>query len=163
MCLALACNAFNILNSIPTSPFVPGTGIARSPNCPACKSLRRFGVALVGGRRCVEIPSGVDHFQKDASQRFRAGDLLIALAALCIRSKGACLTRREVRGRAPPKTEIARLPGFRRHATGRSAPSPRFRAACPKKRSSFRKSLSLDRLDKRSQPPLTGPSRVSIG
>ena len=42
---------FNEVNQITSiSPFVPGTGIVRNRNCPAYKSLRRSGAALVGAR-----------------------------------------------------------------------------------------------------------------
>src|SRR6266487_7099139 len=66
-----------------TSTFssVLGTGIVRNQNCPACKNLRRSGAALVGARRCAEIFSGGDHFQKDALRRFQVAGSITAPVA----------------------------------------------------------------------------------
>src|SRR5437773_9742376 len=87
---------FLTLQSItPTSPSVPGMGIVRNRNCPACKSLRRSGAALVGARQCAEILSGGDHFQKDASQRFRVAGSITARATSRILSKAVQSARRE--------------------------------------------------------------------
>src|SRR3954465_3740936 len=77
------------------SSFAPGTGIVSNRNYPACKSLRRSGAALVDARSCAEILFGGDHFQKDASQRFRLAGSIIAPAAWHILSKAVCLERRK--------------------------------------------------------------------
>src|SRR5882672_5254768 len=96
---------FQHFNRSTTSPFVPGMGIVRNRNCPACKSLRRSGAALVGARQCAEILSGGDHFQKDASQRFRVAGSITARATSRILSKALRSARREPSARAPPTME----------------------------------------------------------
>src|SRR5438034_1176819 len=103
-----------------TSPSAPGRGIVRNRDCPACKNLRRSVVNPVDARRCAGILSGAGHSQKDALQQFRVGGSIIAQAALRIRSKGGCSVNSELRCHAPPKMEIARFPGCRRHAPRRS-------------------------------------------
>src|SRR4030095_15308470 len=72
---------------IATWPSVPGTGIARSRNCPACKNLRKSGATLAGVRRFSKIACGANHGQRGASRRFPAGDSTDVPAAWCILAK----------------------------------------------------------------------------
>src|SRR6184192_2087233 len=105
-------------------PFAPGTGTPRNRNCPAYRNLRRFAAKPVDVPRCAKTVSGAGHFQRDVSQRSRGGDLIIVPAAFRIRSKDECSMSSDICGRVRPKMETARLPGCRRHANRRLAPSP---------------------------------------
>src|SRR5437773_10748125 len=45
-------------------PFAPEMGIVRNRNCPACKSLRKFGANLVGLRWFLDTGSAANRFRK---------------------------------------------------------------------------------------------------
>src|SRR5207244_11618151 len=94
---------------------VPGTGIARNRNCPACKNPRRFGANLAGVRRFSEILSDADHFRRDVSQLFRAVYWITVPAVLHILTRDLCSTMSKPRNRVPPNMETARSPEYPRH------------------------------------------------
>ena len=105
--------------SLKTRPF------ARE-NCQCCEASLRmiYWPRAADVPRCAKIFSGAGHFQRDVSQQSRRGDLIIVPAAFRIRSKDECLMSSDLYGRVRPKMETARLPGSRRHANRRLAPSP---------------------------------------
>ena len=49
-----------------TSPFARGMDIVRNRNCPACRSLRKFGADPVGLLRFLETGSDANRFRKVA-------------------------------------------------------------------------------------------------
>ena len=95
-----------------TSSSAPGTGTARNRNCPAYKSLRRFGANLAGARRSLVIVAGANRFRRDASQPFQVVDSTTLPAALRILTNPLCSLGSQPANRVPPKMETAHSPEY---------------------------------------------------
>src|SRR6058998_2013803 len=98
-----------------TSPFAPGTGIARNQNYPAGKNLRKFGANLADLPRFSEILAGANHLRIGVSQLFRGVCSTTVPAALRIPPKCVCSVQWKPQHHAPTKMETTHSPEYPRH------------------------------------------------